>query len=383
MNEIRFLFMHRDDIVCTVSVDTATGAFLRVSRPDAPELLPPGGRAGADAFRRWWQRRAVPLSQDRIRAFLSDHGLSTPQEFLVRNLGLSLSDHYWIKPAGSEMAWADVNFFTNDFGDGEFEGTHPDKAAGAPPKYSPRSSTLGDLSKRWIIADGKRRLVKGNRGGTSQNSLNEIAATLLHAKQNVQPFCAYEAFRPADARHLHCVCDCFTSDELEFIPAIDVIDSRKKPNTVSLYEHFIRVCAENGLEEDRIRAFLEYQILTDCILTNTDRHLNNFGVLRDTRSLRFVAPAPIFDSGNSMFWNDPTLPLHDPLTDVPVNSLYKTEARLLELVRDRSRVNLSRLPTEDDLRAVYAPDPLIAPLDAILLGYRKKIDLLANLPPQK
>lgn len=166
---------------------------------------------------------------------------------------------------------------------------------------------------------------------------------------------------------------------MEFIPAIDIVNSKKKVNAVSLYEHFISVCAERGLATEIVRDFLEYQILADFVLTNIDRHLNNFGVLRNTQTLQFVGMAPIFDSGNSMFWNDPKLPTYDELKKIQVNSFRKTEMDLVNYVQDKTRLDLSKLPTEDELREIYAMDPLIPCADTILLGYHKKIDLLEQL----
>ena len=160
------------------------------------------------------------------------------------------------------------------------------------------------------------------------------------------------------------------------IPAIDIVDSRKKDNAMSMYEHFIAVCVAHEMAEDQVRSFLEYQILTDFVLTNTDRHLNNFGVLRNTKTLEFVGMAPIFDSGNSMFWQNPKRPEYDDLTKVEVNSFRKTETQLVEYIRDFEQLDIDKLPTEEELLSIYTMDSLIPCVDSILLGYRKKIELL-------
>lgn len=380
MEEKLYSLMHRDDPVCAITIDEVSGALLRVSKPVNPELLPLGGCIDAAMLKKWWQHRAVPVGQGRIQRILEQMGIATPQEYLARNLGLSLTDHYWIKPMDMELGWANVNLFTNNFrdpvGDMQFgldTGGVPELPANA---FSPSSSVQGELRKKWVIADGKRCLVKGNRGGNSQESLNEIAATLLHKKQSKQPFVSYRATRLGDNQQIYCICESFTSDAIEFIPAIEVVNSRKKENAVSVYEHFIHVCMEHGLTEDAVRSFLEYQILADFVLTNTDRHLNNFGVLRNTMTLEFVAMAPIFDSGNAMFWQNPKLPEYDDLTKVSVNSFRKLEKQLLGYVRDRGQLDISKLPAEEELRAIYEMDSLIPWVDDILLGYRKKIDLL-------
>ena len=375
-----YSLMHRDEPVCAITIDTVSGAIHRVSKPVNPELLPLGGNIDSAMLKKWWQRRAVPIGQGKIQRILGQLGITTPQEYLARNLGLSLTDHYWIKPLDMELGWADINLFTNDFrdpvGDMQF-GQDAEELLELPANaFSPSSSVQGELRKKWIIADGKRCLVKGNHGGNSQESLNEIVATLLHKKQGKQPFVSYSTMRLGDAQPICCVCESFTSNELELIPAIDIVDSKKKDNAMSLYEHFISVCVAHGMEEDQVRSFLEYQILTDYVLTNTDRHLNNFGVLRNTKTLEFVGMAPIFDSGNSMFWQNPRMPEYDDLTKIQVNSFRKTESHLLEYVRDFGQLDFEKLPAEDELRGIYAMDPLIPCVESILLGYSKKMELL-------
>ena len=125
-----------------------------------------------------------------------------------------------------------------------------------------------------------------------------------------------------------------------------------------------------------MRGFLEYQILTDFVLTNTDRHLNNFGILRDSQTLKFIRMAPIFDSGNSMFWDAPRLPERSDCMEITVNSFRRTEMELLKLVTDRSRVRMDLLPCRNEIAELYAKDDSIAFVDSILIGYEKKKALM-------
>ena len=382
MQEKMFYLMHRDDPVCMVSIDSVSGAMLRVSQKKVQELLPLGGKIDTEMLRKWWQRRAVPMSQGKIQRILEQMGITTPQEYLVKNLGLSLTDHYWIKPLDMDLGWKEINLFTNDFRDPVGEMQFDEQAGSMELRenaFSPSSSVQGELRKKWIIMDGKRCLVKGNHGSNSQESLNEVVATLLHKRQARQPYVTYNTMRLGGDSQIFCVCESFTSDEVELIPAIDVVDSKKKGNATSLYEHFIQVCAEHGLQEDITRPFLEYQIMTDFILTNTDRHLNNFGVLRDTKTLKFIGMAPIFDSGNSMFWQNPILAETSDLVDISVNSFRNKELDLWRYLQSRPMdiVDLNALPTVDELYEIYEKDPLIPYVDSILLGYRRKIDFLA------
>ena len=56
-----------------------------------------------------------------------------------------------------------------------------------------------------------------------------------------------------------------------------------------------------------------------------------------------------------------------------VNSVLKRYKFLME-----QAAHLSMLPDENELYAIYNQDPAITCLDSILLGYRKKIQLLQN-----
>ena len=372
MAEQGYDLMHKDDVVASLQLDDLSSAILKVAPGANPELLPLGGSQGADSLRKWWLRRAVPISQGNIAALLQQEGIPSTQRLLVQNLGLSLSDHYWIKPSGSELTWKDVSPFSNAF-------SSLSEAASAQ-FYSPDAALQGDLIKKWLIVDDARCLLKGNRGANSQQSLNEVLVSILHEKQGFSNHVQYRPvkFTGSASEQYGCICEDFASEALEFIPAIDVVDSEKKDNAVSTYEHFIHVCIERGLPEQEVRGFLEYQILTDFVLTNTDRHLNNFGVLRDSRTLRFVQMAPIFDSGNSMFWDTPRLPERSNCTEITVNSFRKTETELLKLVTDRSRVHMDLLPCRNEIAELYAKDDSIAFVDSILTGYEKKKVLLEH-----
>jgi hypothetical protein len=281
-----------------------------------------------------------------------------------------------------DLGWRDINLFTNDFrdpvGDMQFH-EQADPVELPENAFSPSSSVQGELRKKWIIMDGKRCLVKGNHGSNSQESLNEVVATLLHKKQARQPYVTYNTMRLDGNSQIYCVCESFTSDEIELIPAIDVVDSRKKDNATSLYEHFIQVCSEHGLDEGITRPFLEYQIMTDFILTNTDRHLNNFGVLRDTKTLKFIGMAPIFDSGNSMFWQNPKAAEHADFFEITVNSFARKEIDLWKYVKSPHLriLDWNLLPTEQELYDIYAMDPMIPCVDSILEGYTRKVNFIS------
>ena len=230
-----------------------------------------------------------------------------------------------------------------------------------------------------MIRNGRRYLIKANQGRTSQQSINEVIASLIHERQNKVPYTKYELcdISIAGNQEIGCLCEDFCTEEVEFIPALDVVNSEKKQNDISLLEHFISTCVKHGPGENEVRDFLEYQILTDFLITNTDRHLYNFGVLRDSKTLKFIGMAPVFDSGNSLFWNKNRIPEGQDLLDIAVNSFKGTEMGLLRYVKNPHILDLSKLPTIQELEELLELDEECqARSQQILEAYKLKISLI-------
>lgn len=385
-----YYLMHRNDIVTTLSFDEVTGNIISMGKRKNEELLPLGGNRSSIDLRKWWERRAVPLKQGNISRLLIANNIATPQNYLLQNLGLSLTDHYWINPADICYQWEEVNLFGNDFKDEFGEFRFKDSFSAENMKinlrcrttFYPSASLQGDLQKKWVLQEGKRYLVKGNYGVSCQQSINEAIASMLHEKQGKIPFTKYKLcdIEVADEAAIGCVCEDFCTENVEFIPAYEVLESEKKSNEQSEYEHFISICERHGISQKEVRAFLEYQILTDFVLTNVDRHLYNFGILRDSHTLKFVGMAPIFDSGNSLFWNRRSVPKGEKLLNISVNSFKSKETDLLKYVKDVSGVNIEKLPSRQEVREFLMLDRHCAQrADEILEGYRGKVDLLEKL----
>ena len=77
-----------------------------------------------------------------------------------------------------------------------------------------------------------------------------------------------------------------------------------------------------------------------------------------------------------MFWNNPTLPAHQDLTNIPVNSILKKESAMLSYVKGPKQIDMNKVPTLEEFYQIYSQDPLIPCLDIIAGGYQKKIFML-------
>lgn len=157
---------------------------------------------------------------------------------------------------------------------------------------------------------------------------------------------------------------------------MDVLYGSKDRNDESMYEKFIRVSGEYGLNEDEIREKMDYMFSMDFIFANQDRHLSNFGLLRDSDTMEMIGFAPIFDTWNSMYFDKSGLLSRYDLLSEEVTSIARTSADLLRNVRNRNAVDLSRMPDSDHVTAFYMDcgTPHLR-AERVAKNYEKKLEL--------
>lgn len=247
-------------------------------------------------------------------------------------------------------------------------------------KFSPASSVSGEMKKKWVIKDNTRYLMKVSINDYGQQSVNEVIASALHERLGWKNYVHYQIDKVlVDGKEYPCSLNpLFTSLDLEFVSAHQLVRDYKAPNSISDYEAVICQAERYGLDGEIVRKQLEYTIMTDFILSNTDRHFNNFGFLYLPEEHRLAAMAPIFDTGNALFYNKEIIPFNS-LLEIPVSSFCRREADLLRYVRHSDAVNLSMLedfPEEaENLLKEYTDMPKER-AEAIALTIEKKIEYL-------
>lgn len=370
----------RKNTPITVADFSETGRMIWYSHEKLnTEFAPLWENQSLDFLVRWWDERSVPIGQNKMQEMLKEKGFVTPGEYLLKNLGLSLTDYYWIRPLGESYKWEDINLFSNGFSNEvELEYVKVDDSANKYSQYVPNSSLQGQLDKKWIINHGKRYLIKGNRDETSTESINEVIATYFHEAQGYDNYTPYELIKIKNKEYDYgCISPCFTSEQKELVSAYGVVTSQKQKNDISSYEHFIQMCGSHGMDTVQLRKDLEYQIQMDFILSGRDRHLNNVAILRDADTLDFVRMAPIYDSGKCLFINEAVPRDEKDLLDIQTTSFAKNELKLMEYVTDRSLVDVTRLPAPILFEKLYAKDSKMDErrIKLICEAYEKKIDL--------
>ena len=313
---------------------------------------------------------------------MKSQGLSVSTEYLVKNLGLSLTDYYWIKPLDSDLTWENVNLFDNDFKSNLIVSGQDEFSENGFPAFSPNSSIQGDIEKSWCVKNGKRFIIKGNRTYLSAESINEVIAGAVHKCLGYDNYTKYSLVRIENKEYnFGCMAKIFTSQDYELIPAYAIYTYKKKSNNISPFNHFMQTCSSLGADVDMLQSDMDHMIMTDFILSQYDRHLNNFGLLKDAGSLKITRLAPIYDSGACLFVNNEALGSEKELLRIKINSFAENELSMLKYVKDKGIVDLTKLPPASFIKDSYSIDNKMDEnvINRIAYLYERKIDICRRI----
>lgn len=346
---IKYTLMHKNDKCGIILFDENIGRITEY-HDYRNGLSPYIGNCDIKKIQKWWEMRAVPASRATMQQVINNANCLNTEVYLAKNLGLSMTDTYWIKPSGIDLSFDDVKFANLA---AYSHGKIPYHNATS---YDPNASLGGQMEKYWDLMHKTPILVKESYKYYGQQSINEVFASIIHDRQpSGVDFVKYTAEITED-RGVQCKCPAFTSENIELLSAYEIVESRKIQNSQALYDEYINICVENGIDYEQIQEFMDYQTMTDFLITNTDEHLLNFGVLRDPNTMNLIGPAPIFDSGNSMFYSDgrKTPYTRAGILDIPITSFYKREEKLLGKVKNKNVVDLNSIPSAGEVKELYA-----------------------------
>ncbi len=247
----------------------------------------------------WFKGRGIPSWRDKLDLLLHRLNIYTPSELLNKAFGLSLSDQYWIKPFDSDIKYEDINFFDHDFLYAEFLEASLSLNSNLVKKEeslkTPNNTTDGMLKKAWIIEDGTRYLLKGGYKNEVLQPFNEVLASKICERLGFDHV-SYTLDIYKDM--VVSKCPCFIDKNTELITAYQIKNSEKRQDTKEDYESYICILETNSIKNAREK--MENMYILDYIIMNEDRHLNNFGIIRNVETLEWIDIAPIFDNGQSL-----------------------------------------------------------------------------------
>ena len=341
--------MYQNNKVVDLTVSLETGQIMSIGTPYLKELLPIGVGENLNNLLDWWNDRSIPLTRSGIKDALEKLDISDPKALLLKCYALSLSDQYWIKPKNENIDWEDINFFDHDFSDDVglilLNGDNKKKKLDL---SSPDNTSVGNLKKRWKIVNEKRVMIKGGSNPFRQEPFNEVIASKLADILGIKST-RYSLVYDND--YPYCECEDFIQKGQDLITAHQINKVLKKNNSDSAYTHFVKCAYSLGI--NNVESYLDKLIVFDYIIANEDRHFNNFGFIRDAKTLKFISPAPIYDSGASFGFDKLTSDIkanHDVIS----KPFKQNPLEQLKLVKSFDWIDISSLNTiKDNLLSLF------------------------------
>ena len=383
----KYILMHKNIPVAVLEIDEASGVISAIGEVYAEQHIPLGitvkrGKIERSELNDWWKGRAIPASRSGIKTVLEDLQIATTQRLLEKCLGLSLSDQYWICPQSKELKWSEINFFENDFSDDMGNILFGKLSSGEMiindeiSLMSPDNTSDGWLKKKWKIINGKRCLIKGGSGAIQQEPYNEVIASKIMERLDI-PHVNYSLI--TEEEYPYSICEDFITPQTELISAWYVMQTEKKPNHISVYQHYVNCCEKLGIP--KIKESLDQMMVVDYLIANEDRHQNNFGIIRDAENLNFIGAAPLFDSGTSLWFDKPT-PMIERTAKLRCKPFKNTHEEQIKLVSSFEWLDISKLNgIEEEFRELVRDSIFIdnTRCDAICKAIKERISSLEKV----
>ena len=355
----------------------ADGAFgpeveLRDWDSTAMTLMPCGLSPTPEGVWAWLESRSIPVNRRNAAKLCAELGFTLGDiESLYRtSMGLSLNDSYWVVPRGFSGRFDEYNLYDNPFSEaigalavaGELRGAslHGN---------TPELTTDGTLRKGWRIIDGHRLLYKGSSEGYEPGEVwSEYLAACIgrDLKLDVVSY-GIDTWQGETCS----TCDDFASKDVSYVPFAVATGMTDLAGVLWW-------CARWG---DRHLEELCDMLTFDALLCNTDRHLTNFGILRDNATGRPLRLAPIFDNGRALFPNvaddDSAQFLLEAQLCGPAFGGRSFSELLSRIVGNGQLGLLERAASRGIVGNVLAPNRRVAALDAFV---RRHAEELAATP---
>ena len=247
-------------------------------------------------------RRALSSLRRDGGDILAAWGAKSPVDLVLRGHGLSLSDQFWYRAAGSAERWEDLNFFDNgwdqDFGAAVLAGDYARLAACSPDV--PEVTTPGHAVKAWERNDDGIYLVKAAEYPDGAElvgaRLGYELCSLLFGESHCVPLAVAERYgRPCSVSPLMLDGDEEFADGSRLCAMADTWENAKLGGggiTTEACDALIDAYAANGVAD--ASAQVARRACFACLTLLMDFNPGNYGAIRAIGEGAWRA-APIFD----------------------------------------------------------------------------------------
>lgn len=235
---------------------------------------------------KWLASRAADCKRTNIRLLKKALRLAERDDIstVVHVNGATITDNYWVRPIGSDLTYDDVKFDNDFFSNLALKGTYDsfNKAAMSKHSKTPELTNIGSFEKCWKLRDSKWWM---HKKATHDELFSELFICEL-GKALRMNMAHYER-GDGVIKSL----DFTDSARVNFEPASTFMGDNE--DYLAVVKALEKICPE--AIEDYVK-----MIFLDTVTANPDRHTNNFGLLRDTKTGKFIGLAPNFDNNMAL-----------------------------------------------------------------------------------
>lgn len=270
-----------------------------ISKVIEPSLIPLHFLFAEDpSLKSWLRQRSLDTSRTNSRFVLRelDSDKADITQIVLSVNAATITDNFWIRENGSEKTYEQTRFHQDHLAKVALLGS----SAGivVPPDHrSPEVTNIGTFEKCWHLENDQWWLYKR---GDPENTFSELAVQSIGRYLNLN-MAVYEYVSREEIGNIF---DCrapasistvktldFTGGILNFEPAADL--GCKKNDAVKNYQILKKLSPAAAQEYEKM-------VLLDALTYNIDRHLYNFGVLRDQATGQVISLAPAYDHNLSL-----------------------------------------------------------------------------------
>ena len=286
-----------DETLAEFSMERTPSLKIKILKvnEDRRDVFPLDLELTPEGMLEWLSHRTIPKHREKVGDILKSLGISIGdiKGIIDVCMGLSLNDSFWIPQKGFERSYSEMNLYENEFSGALSLIAYTGNYAGLDKKLrtTPELTTGGMLRKAWrFFGTNNIWLYQGGTFGfanTGNEPYSELYACQIAEKMGINAV-HYDIENWSGI--LASKCRLFTDIDTAYIPigrivtegGIDAVLKYYKDKGEEFYEQLVDM------------------LVFDAVVLNEDRHYGNFGVLRDNKSGKIVAPAPVFDNGVSL-----------------------------------------------------------------------------------
>ena len=344
----KYVLMHKNVEVLEGPYSLSTHTFAKEPKVLNAKHLPIGtlkeGKLSLNRLNYWWVWRGIPDYRVALDTLLDHLGVKSAQELIDLEYGLSVSDHYWLRPANEKLSYDDLSFFHRSFDqDGFGRAMFSDNRYQAPESalYTPNNTLAGYQRKAWFSRRDGLVLLKGGTPFYQQEPINEWLASKMAQRLGID--CVSYIVEVYENK-LVSVCPNMLNDRTELVPASEILRSLDPDKDEFWFNPYLNYLIDHGVPHAEKK--LEDMLVLDYLMLNTDRHAQNLGVLLNADTMEYTGMAPVFDTGTGLgcLLKDKDIDTCEELENCQLfNARKMSHEKLIDMVTDLSRYDFTQL----------------------------------------